>query len=371
MFFADFESKQPLAMLILLIYCRASIIHSLKKNRGNTYSTRLMTTDTDSSPKKRSTSKKRASKYIPHLGEFYFRPEYDWTVKEAEKLYRTKKPPEGLTLDHIYFKDCMQGMKTLPENCIDLVIADPPFGIEFDGKSGVYNRDSTLVIEGYEEAQGSYNQFTKQWIAEIPRILKPHGSIYIFSGWTNLEAVLKAAREVGLVTINHMIWQYPFGVFTKKRFVTSHYHILLLVKDSKDYFFNKIEHYPEDVWRINREYRTGQTKNGTKLPTEVISRCIDFSSKPGDIVLDPFMGNGTTAVAAKSNWRHFVGFEVNKQLKPVIKHEIQSVKVGKTYIYYRNRLPTIEDLSKLYPRAYKEYLKRESIILLSESNNIE
>jgi site-specific DNA-methyltransferase (adenine-specific) len=250
-------------------------------------------------------------------------------------------------------------MKKLPKSSIDLIIADPPFGIDFDGMSSVYNRDETLVVPGYREAEGSYVGFTKDWIAQLPRIMKKDASAYIFSGWTNLDAILSGASEAGLTTLNHLIWHYPFGVYTKRKFVTSHYHIVLLVKDSKSYYFNKIENYPEDVWIVKRKYRTGRTKNSTKLPLEVVSKCIDYSSKPGDLVLDPFMGNGTTAVAAKAAFRHFIGFEINKQLKSLLTKEINSITPGQLYKPYKDRLPTIEELAEKYPRAYREYLKQK------------
>jgi DNA modification methylase len=140
--------------------------------------------------------------------------------------------------------------------------------------------------------------------------------------------------------------------------IPSHYHIVLLIKDPKSYFFNKIENYPEDVWIVKRKYRTGLAKNGTKLPIEVVARCIDFSSRPGDIILDPFMGNGTTAVAAKSSFRHFIGFEINRKMKSLLNHEIGSVQPGQSYTPYRERLPTLDELSVLYPRAYREYQQR-------------
>ncbi|TFG30815.1 site-specific DNA-methyltransferase [Candidatus Thorarchaeota archaeon] len=248
-------------------------------------------------------------------------------------------------------------MKGLPKSSIDLIVADPPFGIDFDGMSSVYNRDDSLVVPGYEEAKGSYGEFTKDWIAQLPRIMKKDASAYIFSGWTNLDAILAGAREAGLTTLNHLIWHYPFGVYTKRKFVTSHYHILLLAKNTKSYYFNKIENYPEDVWIVKRKYRTGRAKNSTKLPLEVVTKCIDFSSQPGDVVLDPFMGNGTTAVAARASFRHFIGFEINKQLKPLLKKEINSVTPGQLYRPYKERLPTIEELAENYPRAYREYLK--------------
>ncbi|MBN2229522.1 MAG: site-specific DNA-methyltransferase [Candidatus Thorarchaeota archaeon] len=249
-------------------------------------------------------------------------------------------------------------MRCLPDSSVNLIIADPPFGIDFNGKSSVYNRDDELVIAGYEEVQGSYRAFSKAWMKELLRIMKQDASAYIFSGWTNLDAILAGANDAGLKVLNHLIWHYPFGVYTKRRFVTSHYHILLLVKDLKSYYFNKIENYPEDVWIVKRKYRTGLEKNGTKLPLEVVARCVDFSSRPGDIVLDPFLGNGTTAVAAKSSFRHFIGFEINEELKPLLKREINAVIPGQSYRPYRERLPTLKDLSQLYPRAYREYLKR-------------
>ncbi len=318
-----------------------------------------MTTDTD--PKKKEGPKKgRTKRYIPNLAEFYFKPTFDWTREEAERLYtKSKSPSSRFELDSIKFEDCVSGMKNLPDGSIDLVIADPPFGIDFDGKSSVYNRDERLVIEGYEESNESYYEFTAKWLAELPRIMKPESSAYVFSGWTNLDAVLEGARNAGLETLNHLIWHYPFGVYTKKRFVTSHYHIVLLVKNPRKYFFNKIENYPEDVWTVKRQYRTGLTKNATKLPLEVVSRCIDFSSRPGDTILDPFMGNGTTAVAAKLNLRRFLGFEINEKLRSLLEKEITSVKPGDRYIPYSERLPTIEELAEIYPKAYREYVRRE------------
>ncbi|MHA2395420.1 MAG: DNA-methyltransferase [Candidatus Thorarchaeota archaeon] len=318
-----------------------------------------MTTDSDIK-KKEEPKKGRTKRYIPNLAEFYFKPTFDWSRGDAERLYaRTKSVSSRFELDVIRFEDCVTGMKQLPDESIDLVIADPPFGIAFDGKSGVYNRDESLVVEGYEETNESYHKFTARWLAELPRIMKPESSAYVFSGWTNLDAVLQGARDAGLVTLNHLIWHYPFGVYTKKRFVTSHYHIVLLVKNPRKYFFNKIENYPEDVWSVKRQYRTGLAKNATKLPLEVVSRCIDFSSKPGDVVLDPFMGNGTTAVSAKLNFRRFIGFEINENLQPLLKKEIANTKPGESYVSYSERLPTIEELAEIYPKAYREYIRRE------------
>ncbi len=319
-----------------------------------------MTTESGETGSKRSEKKTKRGKYIPNLAEFYFRPTYDWSVQQAKKNYeQTSEKLGDFELDTVYFEDCVIGLKAIPDSSIDLVIADPPFGIDFDGKSGAYNRKDDFVVSGYEEVDEPYSDFTLRWMEGLPRIIGKHGSVWVFSGWNNLESILHAARIVGLETLNHLIWKYPFGVYTRKKFVTSHYHLLLFVKNIDEYFFNKIEHYPQDVWEIRRRYRAGQRKNSTKLPLEVVERCIDFSSKPGDVVLDPFMGNGTTAVAAKSNWRHFLGFEINENLKDVIRSQISSVRPGDGYTPYTMRLPSVDELAEKYPKAYKEYLKRE------------
>ncbi|MEM0333641.1 MAG: site-specific DNA-methyltransferase [Candidatus Aenigmatarchaeota archaeon] len=202
-------------------------------------------------------------------------------------------------------------MKKIPDESIDLIITDPPFGIEYSAKRNNYNRTKENVLEGYREIRkDEYYEFSVNWMKEAFRVLKTTGSMYVVSGWTNLKDVLNAIDEVGFKTLNHIIWKYQFGVFTKKKFVTSHYHILLVVKSLKKYKFNKIDHYPEDVWEIAREYWTGRIKTPTKLPLNLVKKMILYSSDEGDLVFDPFLGSGTVAVAAKVLRRNYLGFEI-------------------------------------------------------------
>jgi site-specific DNA-methyltransferase (adenine-specific) len=233
-----------------------------------------------------------------------------------------------MELNTIYYEDCIPNIdKRIPDNSIDLIIADPPFGIEFDGKGAQYNRNSDLVVAGYSEVSSdNYLEFSKAWLKTIYPKLKKTGSAYVVSGWNNLKDVLIAIDEAGFITQNHLIWKYQFGVFTKRKFVTSHYHILFLVKDKKKYFFNKIDHYPEDVWEIKREYLPKQKKNSTKLPEELVGKLIRYSSESGGIVLDPFMGNGTTAVMCVKLGRNYVGFEINPKARAIIDKNIKKAK---------------------------------------------
>lgn len=233
-----------------------------------------------------------------------------------------------MKLDTIYYEDCIPNIpKKIPEESIDLIVADPPFGIAFNGKGSQYNRKDKFVVSGYTEIpQEDYLEFSRAWLKVLYPVLKKTGSAYIISGWSNLKEILIAIDEAGFITQNHLIWKYQFGVFTRRKFVTSHYHILFLVKDQKEYYFNKFEHYPEDVWEIKREYRRGEKKNSTKLPEKLIERFLRFSSQPGDIVLDPFMGNGTTAVVCTKFGRHYIGFEINPEAKEIIDENILAAK---------------------------------------------
>jgi site-specific DNA-methyltransferase (adenine-specific) len=288
----------------------------------------------------------RKNKYVPHLAAARFKPNQDWSREDAKKLYEASS--DGLAVDTIHYTDNIEGMKSLNDESIDCIVADPPFGLSFTGKESIYNRDHRFVRSGYEEVSGDYEKFSERWISELSRIMKKSATAWIFSGWTNLGDILTAAKKSGLILVNHIIWKYQFGVFTERKFVTSHYHVLFLAK-TKNYYFNKIMHYPLDVWEISRTYRKGEVKNATKLPNELIQRCIDFTTKPGDLVMDPFMGNGTTALVCKGTFRHYLGFELNKSMGPVIDANVASVKLGEFYTPYGARE---DDLVKSAKKKY-------------------
>ena len=221
-------------------------------------------------------------------------------------------------------------MKDIPDNKIDLVITDPPFAINFKSKKANYNRNASRVLSGYNEIESkNYYNFTYNWMAQINRILKKSGSMYVFSGWNNLKDILTALDENGFITINHIIWKYQFGVVTSKKFVTSHYHCLYVCKNNNERKFfpysrfdknakttdGKSLHYSdkEDVWNIKREYWTGDEKTPTKLPAEIIKKILEYSSEEKDVVFDPFLGSGQVAVVSKMLKRKYLGFEIVKE----------------------------------------------------------
>jgi len=248
---------------------------------------------------------------------------------------------KNLKFNQIYNMDCIEGMKLIPSQSIDLVITDPPFAIEFKAKKSNYNRTQSRVIEGYNEIpKKEYLDFTIKWMKEVYRVLKESGSMYVFSGWNNLKDILIAIDELNFILINHIIWKYQFGVVTNRKFITSHYHILYVCKnDKKRKFypfsrFNKDEvdkngrklHYidKEDVWVIQREYWTGVQKTPTKLPFELIKKILMYSSDEGDIVLDPFLGSGQVAVVSKLLKRQYIGFEIVKEYYEFAKKRLEN-----------------------------------------------
>jgi site-specific DNA-methyltransferase (adenine-specific) len=213
--------------------------------------------------------------------------------------------------DTIYHGNALELMPKIPDGVIDLIVTDPPFAIDFKAQRDNYNRTGSNVLEGYQEIpEKEYHEFTHRWMAEAARVLATDGSMYVFSGWNRLRDILEGLDSAGFTTINHLIWKYQFGVFTKKKYVSSHYHILFVAKDPKRYTFNKIDHYPEDVWIINREYWKGKKKTPTKLPSEIVKKMLMYSSNAGDLVFDPFLGSGTVALVSQKEGRHFLGFEV-------------------------------------------------------------
>ena len=248
---------------------------------------------------------------------------------------------KSFKVNQIFNQDCVSGMKIIPDGIVDLVITDPPFAIDFKAKRANYNRTDSRVLEGYNEIlQKDYYRFTLDWMQECFRTLKDSGSMYVFSGWNNLKDILNAIDKVGFITVNHIIWKYQFGVVTKRRYVTSHYHCLFLCKNDKQrkFFpygrFGKDEknergrslHYKdkEDVWEIKREYWTGQEKTPTKLPAEIIKKILEYSSEPGDLVLDPFLGSGQTAIVSRLCGRKFLGFELVRDYYDFICKRLES-----------------------------------------------
>jgi len=249
-------------------------------------------------------------------------------------------PNKQINENTITNADCITGMKSIDDDSIDLIVTDPPFAIDFKAKRANYNRTPENVLEGYNEIKKKdYLVFSSKWINEAYRILKDSGSMFIFSGWSNLKDILIAIDNVGFILVNHIIWKYQFGVVTKNRYVSSHYHCLYVCKDDKKRKFYSNSRFKsgstryrdmEDVWIINREYWRNEKKTPTKLPSEIIRKILQYTSKPNDLVLDPFLGSGQVAVVSKEMDRRYLGFEMVKGYYDFAKKRIDKTKIQKS-----------------------------------------
>lgn len=224
--------------------------------------------------------------------------------------------------------NCIEVMKDMKDGSIDHFYADPPFDIDFTNTESMYNRNKESIVKGYQEPIIDYYEFSRQWIEGVYRLLKKNGSGWVCSGWSNLVNVLRAIDDTGFTVKNHIIWKYQFGVYTKKKFITSHYHILFVIKNEKEWYFDKDCRYEdvrtssgnenyrdrEDVWTIKRPYQFGGKKNANTQPLELVEKALSYTTEPGSLVLDPFLGGGTTATACKNLGRRCIGIEINSSI---------------------------------------------------------
>ncbi len=221
---------------------------------------------------------------------------------------------------------------------MDLIIADPPFGIKFNGKEKFYNRKGENVVDGYVECdEVDYYKFSKRWIEAAVDKMKDDGVMYVFSGWTNVHHVMYALENAGLEIVNQIVWQYAFGVHNKNKYITSHYNILYCRKKGSNAKVRRFarnegsrESYHDrcDVWAINREYRRNEKKAPTKIPDKVISKIIAYSSDEGDSILDPFVGSGTTLRVARQMNRNSIGIEKSEEIYNFCKENIRETESG-------------------------------------------
>jgi len=222
--------------------------------------------------------------------------------------------------------DCIDILSKIKEPFAELIFADPPFNIG-------YKYDKYYDKRKKE----NYIAWTKEWIAACKKILKPHGSFYIAIGDEYAANVKIIADQLSLYMRNWIICHYSFGQQTKNKFARSHTHIFYFVNDKKNFTFN--DHavripsdrqliyndrranpagkMPNDVWlQYSRVCGTFMERTGwhpCQMPENLLKRIIAVSSNPGNLVLDPFSGSGTTPAAAYQLDRFYLGIEISQQ----------------------------------------------------------
>jgi site-specific DNA-methyltransferase (adenine-specific) len=279
-----------------------------------------------------------------------------------------------LKVDHILNDDCLAGLARLPDGAVDLAFADPPFNIGYD-----YD-----VYHDRHEAD-DYLTWCRRWIGELYRVLKADGTFWVAIG-DEFAAELKilAQREIGFTCRSWVVWYYTFGVNCTKKFSRSHAHLFHFVKDPKRFTFNDTQvrvpsarqlvygdgranpngRLPDDTWmippraadhngastyflrpqdlpdsfqpeedtwyfpRVAGTFKQRAGWHGCQMPEQLLGRIIRACSNPGELVLDPFGGSGTTLAVAKKLDRRFIGFELSAQYAKKIEKRLAAIEIG-------------------------------------------
>jgi DNA modification methylase len=258
-------------------------------------------------------------------------------------------------LNKIYQGDCIELLKKLPDESIDLIFADPPYNLQLNGE--LYRPDQSKVdpvddewdkFETFEE----YDNFTRQWLTECKRVLKSTGSIWVIGTYHNIFRVGTIMQNLDYWILNDIIWikNNPMPNFKGTRFNNAHETLIWATKSKESkytFHYHSMKVMNDDLqmrsdWYIpicqgnERIKINGQKAHSTQKPEELLYRIILSTSNPDDIVLDPFSGSGTTAAVAKRLGRKFIAFEKEDFYIKVANERLEKITpIDKKFLVYR------------------------------------
>jgi site-specific DNA-methyltransferase (adenine-specific) len=251
---------------------------------------------------------------------------------------------DALPLDQVIVGDCIEVMNCLPEGCVDLIFADPPYNLQLQQE--LYRPNLTRVdavddewdkFESFE----AYDQFTTAWLTAARRVLKDTGTLWVIGTYHNIFRIGKILQDLGFWILNDIAWikVNPMPNFRGVRFTNAHETLIWAQKHKgKPYTFNyaDLKALNDDLqmrsdWYIplctgkERLRVNGAKAHATQKPEALLMRVLLATTKPGDVVLDPFLGTGTTAVVAKRLGRRWIGIERDPQYAALAQQRIAEV----------------------------------------------
>lgn len=252
---------------------------------------------------------------------------------------------ENLPLNQILHGDCIEILKSLPENSVDLIFADPPYNLQLSKE--LYRPNLTkvdAVDDGWDKFSDfkEYDAFTCDWLSASQRVLKETGTIWVIGTYHNIYRVGAIMQDLGFWILNDVVWikNNPMPNFRGVRFTNAHETMIWAQKKKgAKYTFNhkSMKALNEDLqmrsdWNlnlVNGKYRikfNGVKAHSTQKPEALLYRVIMASSNPGDVVLDPFFGSGTTGAVAKKLGRNWIGIERERKYIKVAQKRIEAVQ---------------------------------------------
>ncbi len=254
-------------------------------------------------------------------------------------------PSSALPLDTILIGDCIAEMARLPDNSVDLVFADPPYNLQLNGE--LHRPDNSRVdgVDAEWDKLGDFaahDRFTKAWLTEARRVLKDDGTLWVIGSYHNIFRLGAMLQDMGFWILNDVVWRKsnPMPNFRGRRFTNAHETLIWASKTPKSkYTFNysALKMANDDLqmrsdWVLplctgrERLKVNGRKLHPTQKPESLLFRVLMASTKPGDIVLDPFFGTGTTGAVAKYLGRHFIGLERDEAYAAGAQARIDSVE---------------------------------------------
>jgi modification methylase len=253
----------------------------------------------------------------------------------------------GAGQDEVLVGDCVEVMARLPAGSVDLVFADPPYHLQLAGE---LLRPNHSRVAGVEEAWdrfagfAEYDRFTRTWLEAARRLLKPEGALWVIGSYHNIYRVGAILQDLGYWMLNDIVWRKtnPMPNFRGRRFTNAH-ETLLWCSRSQDsrYTFNyeamkalNDELQMRSDWLIplcvgpERLKRDGKKAHPTQKPEALLYRVLLASTRPGDLVLDPFFGTGTTGAVAKRLGRRCIGIERDRNYARLARERIAAVEIA-------------------------------------------
>jgi len=255
--------------------------------------------------------------------------------------------PRAEWLDTILKGDCIAALDRLPEKSVDVVFADPPYNLQLDGDLHRPDQSKVDAVDDDWDRFDSfeaYDAFTRAWLLAVRRVLKPNGTIWVIGSYHNIFRVGASMQDLGFWILNDVVWRKtnPMPNFRGRRFQNAHETMIWASRDAKakGYTFNydamkaandDIQMRSDWLFPICTGGERLKNDNGEKLhptqkPEALLARVMLASTKPGDVVLDPFFGSGTTGAVAKRLGRHFVGIEREQDYIDAANARIAAVK---------------------------------------------
>ena len=224
--------------------------------------------------------------------------------------------------DKVYLMDCLEGLKQIESNSIDLVVTDPPYKVISGGnKDRGTNGFPNSVLNRNDGKIFDFNDIDfKDWFPEIYRVLKNNTHFYCMTNVINLEEILRLGREVGFNLHNVLVWEKNTANPNRWYMKNCEFTVMFYKGNAKTINFpgsKQVHHFDNIV---------GNKQHPTQKPVALMELYIKNSSQEGELVLDPFMGSGATAVACKNLKRHFIGFEIDPKFYSVIQENLSIKK---------------------------------------------